>query len=126
MIDKIKLIDPIIGDKALDSRRVILSYLPKDPILEFVYIDTKVGTTRGHHYHKEFEEYIILVEGNGVYLCPQPDGSTEKILMGPGQAIHIPRNCPHTFVPFTDCKAISMLTKPWDQCKEPITRNSVE
>lgn len=122
MIDKIKIINPDISEKALDSRGIILSYLLKDPIVELVYIDTKLGQTRGHHYHKEFDEYILMTEGNGIYLCPLPDGTIDKILIGPGQAIHIPKNRPHTFVPLTDCKSVSLLTKPWDQCQEPITR----
>lgn len=122
MSDQITLLNPEISDLALDSRGVIASYLPKDPIVEFVYIDTKLGQMRGHHYHKEFEEYILITEGSGVYLCPLSDGTTKKILVGPGQAIHIPKNCPHTFFPLTDCKAVSMLTKPWDQCLEPITK----
>ena len=25
------------------------------------------GSVRGHHYHKEFDEYIMFVEGEGVY-----------------------------------------------------------
>jgi quercetin dioxygenase-like cupin family protein len=122
MTNKISIMTPDIADGAIDSRGIIISYLPSDPVVEFVYIDTKVGTTRGHHYHKEFEEYILITHGNGMYLCPQPDGSVDRILVGPGQTIHIPKNCPHTFVPLTDCKSISMLTKPWNQCAEPITR----
>jgi len=60
----------------------------------------------------------MLVEGEGIYLCPEQN---DKFVVGPGQVIYIPANCPHTFVPLTDCKSVSLLTKTWDQCDEPIT-----
>ena len=121
MNGKIQLLQPDIDDKAIDHRGAIYSYIPYDQIVEFVYIDTKQGVTRGHHYHQEFNEYIMLVQGEGVYLEPLTDGSTRKIVMGAGQAIFIPALTPHTFVPLTDCKSVSMLTKKWTDCTEPIT-----
>lgn len=124
MPGKIKLLEADIADAAIDSRGAIYSFLPKDPIVEFVYIDTKQGVTRGHHYHKEFDEYIVMVHGEGIYLEPLDDGSIRKIVVGAGHAIYIPIGTPHTFVPLTDCKSVSMLTRCWDNCQEPITRYS--
>ena len=60
----------------------------------------------------------MLVEGEGIYECPEQN---DKFVVGPGQVIYIPVGCPHTFVPLADCKSVSLLTKPWDQCAEPIT-----
>jgi dTDP-4-dehydrorhamnose 3,5-epimerase-like enzyme len=121
MTGRIQLLEPNISDKAIDNRGAIYSYIPYDSLVEFVYIDTKQGVTRGHHYHEEFDEYIMLVNGEGVYLERLEDGSTRKIVMGAGQTIYIPRLTPHTFVPLTDCKSVSMLTKSWDSCNNPIT-----
>ena len=121
MTGRIRLLDPDINDKAIDGRGAIYSFVPQDAVVEFCYITTKQGSERGHHYHKEFDEYIMLVEGEGVYLERINETTTRKIVMGPGQTIHIPSLTPHTFVTLTDCKSVSLLTKRWDHCLEPIT-----
>ena len=121
MTGKIILLTPDISDRAVDHRGAIYSYVPHDSIVEFVYIDTKQGTVRGQHYHEEFDEYIMLIHGEGLYIEPLENGTNRKIIMAPGQTVYIPKNTPHTFVPLTDCKSISMLTKKWDSCQNPIT-----
>ena len=121
MTGRIQFLQPDISDKAVDNRGAIFSFVPANAIVEFCYILTKQGSTRGHHYHKEFDEYIMLVDGEGIYLEKINETNTRKIVMGPGQAIYIPSGTPHTFVPLTDCKSISLLTKRWDHCLEPIT-----
>jgi dTDP-4-dehydrorhamnose 3,5-epimerase-like enzyme len=121
MTGKIQLLTPEIADKALDSRGAIYSYIPYDSVVEFCYIDTKVGSIRGQHYHKEFDEYIMLVHGEGVYLEQLEDSTVRKIVMGTGYTVYIPAYTPHTFFPLTDCKSVSFLTKRWNDSKEPIT-----
>jgi len=121
MTGKIQLLTPDIADKALDSRGAIYSYIPYNNIVEFCYIDTKLGSVRGHHYHKEFDEYIMLVHGEGVYLEQLDDGTVRKIVMGTGYTVYIPAHTPHTFFPLTDCKSVSFLTKRWNDTVEPIT-----
>jgi oxalate decarboxylase/phosphoglucose isomerase-like protein (cupin superfamily) len=120
-MSRIQLLTPDINDKAVDHRGAIYSYIPYNNIVEFVYIDTKAGVTRGHHFHTEFDEYIMLVHGEGIYLEPLEDGTTRKIVMAPGFVVYIPVNTPHTFVPLSDCKSVSFLTKRWDDCANPIT-----
>jgi ribosomal protein L16 Arg81 hydroxylase len=63
----------------------------------------------------------MLVQGEGIYLERLEDGTDRKIVMGAGQTIYIPRLTPHTFVPLTDCKSVSLLTKKWDDSVNPIT-----
>jgi mannose-6-phosphate isomerase-like protein (cupin superfamily) len=121
MNGKIKILEPNIADKAVDHRGAIYSYLPSSDIVEFVYIDTKQGTTRGDHYHKEFDEYIMLVSGEGIYVEVLDNNQRRKIIIGAGQCIYIPAFTPHTFIPLTDCKSVSFLTERWDNCVEPIT-----
>lgn len=121
MTGRIEILQPDINDKAIDARGAIFSYIPKDSIVEFVYIDTKAGVTRGDHYHEEFDEYILVVHGEGVYVELLPDGQKRKIIVGPGVCIYIPKNVAHTFYPITDCKAISLLTTKWDDCINPVT-----
>ena len=121
MSNGLQIMFPDIADNGIDARGAIYSFVPHDAIVEFCYITTKAAVTRGHHFHKEFDEYIMLVEGEGIYLEQLTDGTTKKIVIGPGQTIYIPKLTPHTFVPLIDCKSVSLLTKRWDHCAEPIT-----
>jgi mannose-6-phosphate isomerase-like protein (cupin superfamily) len=122
MTGKIQIIEPDINDNALDQRGAIFSFIPHDAIVEWCYIYTKPNNTRGHHYHKEFDEYIMLVEGEGVYFELLENNQKRKIVVGPGTTIYVPKKTPHTFFPLTECKSVSFLTKKWNDCKEPITK----
>ena len=93
----------------------------EDSIKEWNYIVTLKGAVRGHHYHKEFDEYIMFVEGEGVYT-EITDGEELVTPVSAGDCLYLPMNVPHTFYPTADCKMIALLTKRWDKCKEPLTR----
>ena len=121
MTGHIQVLQPSINDKGIDHRGAIYSYIPGNAVVEFVYVDTKAGVVRGNHYHEEFDEYILIVSGEGVYVEILNDGSKRKIVVGPGIAIYIPSFTTHTFYPISDCKAVSLLTKKWDDCIKPIT-----
>lgn len=117
----IKILQPTISDNAVDHRGAIFSYVPADAIKEFCYITTRRGVERGHHYHKEFDEYIMFIEGEGIYT----EVTNEEELVTPvsaGDCIYIPLGVPHTFYPTADCKMIGLLTKRWNDCEEPITK----
>ena len=118
-------LDPQINPTTFkDGRGIIQTYLPEQwSIKEWNYIVTLKGAVRGHHYHKEFDEYIMFVEGEGVYT----EITNEQELVTPvsaGDCIYLPMNVPHTFYPTADCKMIALLTKRWDDCDEPITRTT--
>ena len=68
---KIIKLDPDINPITVkDGRGIISTYYPQtEDIKEWSYIVTLKGSVRGHHYHKEFDEYIMFVEGEGVYTC---------------------------------------------------------
>jgi len=121
MTGKIKILEPDIGEKAVDHRGAIFSYVPKDPIVEVVYIKSNPTGVRGKHYHKHFDEYIMMVQGEGIYYEPLEDGNERKIIIGAGQTIYIPKYTPHTFWPLTECKSVSMLTAKWNDFEDPIT-----
>ncbi len=104
-----------------DGRGAIFSYVPKRPILEFTHQFIHAGKIRGNHCHPEFDEYILLVNGQGVEV--EKDMITGKdtfIQMSKGTCIFVPRNTYHVFLAITECESVSFLTKPWDACDKPI------
>jgi dTDP-4-dehydrorhamnose 3,5-epimerase-like enzyme len=104
-----------------DGRGAIFSYVPKVPILEFTHQFIRAGKVRGNHCHPEFDEYILLVDGQGVEV--EKDIVTGKetfIQMAKGTCIFVPKNTYHVFLAITDCESVSFLSKPWDQCDTPI------
>ena len=125
MQDKIQIVQPLIADSALDSRGSVYTYVPDQDIKEFNYIVTKAGSNRGYHCHKEFDEYVMLVEGEMIVIELLENAQNKKILLGPGQTVKIPQSVEHVFVSVTDCKFVNFLTKPWHLCSNPITKVKV-
>ena len=74
-----------------------------DPVVEWSFIVTLKGSQRGHHYHKEFDEYIMFVEGNGVYLELQTMVLRSLLLLLLVTVYTFPKNVAHTFIPMADC-----------------------
>ena len=118
----VKLVPEINPQTFKDGRGIIQTYYPEQhSIVEWNYIITLKGAVRGHHYHKEFDEYIQFVQGEGVYT-ELTDGEELVTTVSAGDCIYLPKGVPHTFYPTADCKMIAMLTKRWNDCEEPITR----
>jgi mannose-6-phosphate isomerase-like protein (cupin superfamily) len=107
-------------DTIKDGRGAIFSYVPKAPIVEWTHQFIKAGKIRGNHSHPEFDEYILLVSGNGVEVAQNPDGTETRIDMSKGTCIFIPQGTLHVFLAITDCESVSFLTKKWDDCTHPI------
>ncbi len=109
-----------------DGRGAIFSFVPDQPILEFTHQFIKAGKIRGNHCHPEFDEYILLVDGNGVEVEKDLETGKESfIYMSKGECIYIPRNTSHVFMAITDCQSVSFLTKRWDDCKQPIVHQNL-
>jgi mannose-6-phosphate isomerase-like protein (cupin superfamily) len=119
-------LDPAINPITFkDGRGIIQTYYPTQyNIVEWNYIVTLKGAVRGHHYHKEFDEYIMFVEGEGVYT-ELTDGKELVTPVSAGDCIYLPMHVPHTFYPTADCKMIALITKRWDNCAEPITKVTI-
>jgi len=125
-MNRIKKLNPSINPITFkDGRGIIQTYLPEtDTIKEWNYIVTLKGAVRGHHYHKEFDEYIMFVDGEGVYT-ELTDGKELVTPVASGDCVYLPMHVPHTFYPTADCKMIALITKRWDKCQEPITKVQV-
>lgn len=106
-----------------DERGGIFTFFPLDlPIAEFSFIFTTAGKTRGFHYHEEFDEYVLITDGHGVYVELGEDGQEYSLKMAAGECVHFPRGMPHTFYAITDVRMVAMLTKRWNDCERPLVR----
>ena len=105
------------------QRGGIFTFLPLDlPIAEFSLIFTAAGKSRGFHYHEEFDEYVLLTEGHGVYVERADDGQEYSLKMAAGECVYFPRTMAHTFHAITDVRMVALLTKRWDECQRPLVR----
>lgn len=121
---KIEVLKPSCNlDTVRDGRGGIFTWLPQDPILEFNILYFQPGKTRGHHYHPEFNEYFMVVEGTGVMVYRESEDSPEEqIHMSTGMCVRTPIGLSHTFYAITRVTAVAMLSKRWDDCNPPIVR----
>ncbi len=109
-----------------DGRGAIFSFVPDAPIVEFTHQFIKSGKIRGNHCHPEFDEYILLVAGEGVEIEKGPEGGEDPfIYLGPGDCIFIPRGVYHVFQAITECQSVSFLTKRWNDCERPIVHENL-
>lgn len=109
-----------------DGRGAIFSFVPKAPIMEWTHQFIKSGRIRGNHCHPEFDEYILLVDGEGTVVEKDIESGEEKfVYMSKGICVFIPRNTYHVFLAITDCESISFLTKKWNDCDKPIIHENL-
>ena len=104
-----------------DGRGAIFSFVPHRPIAEWTYQVIKAGKVRGNHCHPEFDEYILLVSGQGVEVEKNiKTGKESFVYLAKGECVYIPRGAYHVFSAITDCESVSFLTRRWDKCEAPI------
>ncbi len=109
-----------------DGRGGIFTFLPKDPIVEFNFLFIKSHKIRGNHYHPEFDEYFLLTSGEGVMVTKDsPDEKEVFIYLSKGQCTYAPKNTQHVFYAITDCTAVALITKRWDDCNPPIVHENL-
>lgn len=115
----IELIDHLSSYE--DERGQVITYLPKDPLVEMNIIHTKEGETRGFHYHPEYDEYMIITSGEGTVTEYSDDGEHINTITTPtGSVVRIPKNIKHSSKAITDYTFINLLTKTWDDCENAI------
>ena len=109
-----------------DGRGGIFSFVPEMPIHEWTFQFIKSGRVRGNHCHPEFDEYILLVDGEGTEVEKDMEtGEEQFIYMSKGTCIFIPKGTYHVFLAITDCQSVSFLSRPWDDCKDPIIHENL-
>lgn len=124
---KLELFRPTCNiDTVRDGRGGIFTWVPPETIAEFNMLYFTPGSTRGNHYHPEFVEYIMVVEGTGVMVTREDENSPNEIIhMSKGDCTRCPKGVVHAFYAITPVTAIALITKPWDLCNPPIVRLDV-
>ncbi len=125
--EKHKILKPTCNLKTLlDGRGGIFTWIPQDNIKEFNILYFNTGIIRGNHFHPEFVEYFLVVEGVGTMVYKDEKGRIDEVVhMSKGTCVRTPAGEAHAFQAITPVTAIALLTKPWDDCKTPIVRLSV-
>ena len=104
-----------------DGRGAIFTWVPEDAILEFNMLYFLPNKIRGNHYHPEFIEYFLIVDGTVVMVTKDPETGQEiNMQASRGVCFRTPPNTPHAVHAITESICISLLTKPWDTCNPPI------
>jgi len=104
-----------------DGRGAIYTWIPAEPIKEFNLLYFNTGKTRGNHFHPEFTEYFVVIEGSIALFTIDP--KTDEIinmLCGEGTVFKSAPKVPHAIIAITPAKCMSLITKPWDECTVPI------
>jgi mannose-6-phosphate isomerase-like protein (cupin superfamily) len=103
-----------------DSRGGIFTWVPPEPIMEFNMLIFHPNKIRGNHYHLEFVEYFMVVEGYGVMVSRDKEGKEVFFHLSKGQCLRVPIAIPHAFYAIEYTTAMAFLTKKWDDCNPPI------
>ena len=108
----------------LDGRGGIFTWVPRDAIREFNLIYFTPGALRGNHFHPEFAEYFLVVEGSGIMVF-RHENEEEIVHMSKGSCTRAEPGVSHAFHAITPVTAVAMLSKPWDDCAKPIQQMQV-
>ena len=109
-----------------DGRGAIFTWLPDIPIVEFNMLYFLPNKIRGNHYHPEFTEYFLIADGSVVMVTKDMEtGKEVNMLASKGVCFCTPPNTPHAVHAITQAICISMLTKRWDDCENPIIYDDI-
>ena len=123
---KIKKIDPVCNlDTIRDGRGGIFTFYPDKPIVECNFQFVNKGKIRGNHNHPEFDEYYIITDGFGVMVTKSDKGREEFLYVAKGECVYIPQGVSHVLYAITDCNLVTLLTKKWEDCKNPIVHENL-
>lgn len=97
-----------------DERRILVDYPFPDGIKSIKLVTAKDGCLVGNHWHKEKDEYFILLKGSGVAVTNLWD-SKEMVV---GEIISCPRGTPHTFKLVEGSQLLGLATELFDETDE--------
>jgi dTDP-4-dehydrorhamnose 3,5-epimerase-like enzyme len=109
-----------------DGRGGIFTWVTDHEIREFNLVYIKPNKIRGNHFHPEFIEYFLVVDG--VLLLSTFDrhlGTCVEFMATSGMCFRTPIGTTHSFHCIKDATCVSLLTKPWDMCEKPIVSDVI-
>jgi mannose-6-phosphate isomerase-like protein (cupin superfamily) len=126
MITNIEVLHPFCNPETVrDGRGGIFTWTPPEPILEFSLIYYTPGRLRGLHYHEDFVEYLLIVDGEGALVAKckeRSDGAEDLVHLSKGVCVRVPPGVTHTVYAITPMTGVAMLTRRWDDCEVPAVR----
>ena len=108
-----------------DGRGGIFTWIPEEKIVEFNMFYFQPNKIRGNHFHPEFTEYFLIVSGTVVMVTKDKDGNEVNMHASTGTCFCTPPNTSHAVYAITPSICISLLTKCWDNCDQPIIYDEV-
>lgn len=109
-----------------DGRGAIFTWIPDQPIVEFNMLYFLPNKIRGNHYHPEFTEYFLVVDGTVVMVTKDIETGKEiNMHASRGTCFRTPPHTPHAVHAITESICISMLTKQWDKSSPPIIHEDI-
>ena len=103
-----------------------MAALPPVRLREFNLVYSRPNKVRGNHWHPEFTEYFLVVEGTGVMVWKSASDAPLNIVpMSRASCVRIPSGVIHAFHAMTDTFGMAMITKPWDECEQPLIREEI-
>ena len=82
----------------LDGRGIILTWVPQDKIAEYNLVYFRPGSVRGNHYHPEFDEYLLIVSGEGIMIWKESVDAPEHVVhLSRGGCVRAPSGLIHAF-----------------------------
>ena len=125
---EIEILSPICNPETLsDGRGAIFSWIPDEVIKEFTLLYFHKDKVRGNHYHPEFIEYFLVIDGVISLTTTDPlTGKNISTIGGAGFCFKTPKLIPHMVRAITDAKCLSLITKPWESCENPIVYHDLQ
>ena len=119
---QIELLPPICNPSTIaDGRGAIFSWIPSTEIKEWSLLYFSPSKVRGNHFHPNFTEYFLVVEGSVALFTRDLETNKEMtMLAGAGFCFRTPPNVPHAVHAITPSVCVSFLTEPWDSVGTPI------
>jgi len=112
-------------ETVLDGRGGIFTWVPEESIKEFNLLYFAPGASRGDHYHPEFTEYFLVVDGSGTMVFKESNQNRKIFHMSRGDCTYAKPGIAHAFHAINPVIAVAMLSKPWDNCNFPIIHEEV-
>jgi len=106
---KAKKIKPIHSDKRGNIIKVA-----EDEITSVLLINSKKGSVRANHYHKNDTHYMYLLSGKMRYVTKSLKGKSarkQSVVLKPGEIVFTPKMLAHAMIALVDSQFLALTKK---------------